>query len=91
MSKKRRIVCLTTEDNPYDPVNQWDEWLNYDNEKGYGTCQQLALFGKVSDNMTADEYAEENEKVIDEIVKFGFVIDSKTNEKVLFKKVISFV
>ena len=28
-------VALTTVDNPFDPIDNYDEWLHYDEEKGY--------------------------------------------------------
>lgn len=30
-------VMLTTEDNPFDPFTQYDEWYAFDYEKGYHT------------------------------------------------------
>ena len=33
---------ITTFDNPFDPFYQFDEWLLFDNMKGYNTCGHLA-------------------------------------------------
>lgn len=33
---------LTTEDNPYNPFTEWDQWYFYDLSKGYYTCERLA-------------------------------------------------
>ena len=35
-------VMLTTIDNPYDPFSQFDDWLAFDEGKGYFTCEYLA-------------------------------------------------
>ena len=62
--------ALTTYDNPYDPFDQFDEWLNYDNDKGYGTCSYLARVAHTSDQLTDIENNDEIERAIDEIIKY---------------------
>lgn len=61
---------LTTIDNPYDPFEQFTEWLMFDKEKDYNTCEYLARMvqPKLSDDMTQSEENEVIESVIDEIV-----------------------
>ena len=39
---------LTTIDNPFDPFTQFDDWLRFDEEKGYHTCQFLAKIARPS-------------------------------------------
>ena len=36
-----RDVALTTADNPFDPLDQYDEWLAYDLAQGYNTNASL--------------------------------------------------
>ena len=67
---KRRRVMLTTIDNPYNPLTDFDSWLRYDNDMGYGTCCYLARIGKFSDELTDDENEEEQERAINEIIKY---------------------
>ena len=33
---------LTTFDNPFNPFDDFTQWLLFDNEKGYNTCGYLA-------------------------------------------------
>lgn len=34
-------MILTTVDNPYSPIKEWDEWYRFDQEKEYNTCELL--------------------------------------------------
>lgn len=68
------IRCaLTTFDNPFDPIDQFDSWFQYDIEKGYNTCERLARFANTSDQLTEKENNEEIERAIDEIVAIDFL------------------
>ena len=68
------IKCaLTTFDNPFDPIDQFDSWFQYDIEKGYNTCERLARFANTSDQLTEKENNEEIERAIDEIVAIDFL------------------
>lgn len=64
---------LTTFDNPYDPFEQFTSWLMFDKEKGYDSCERVARIAKFSDDMTEKEIDEENERAIDEIIKYDFM------------------
>lgn len=64
---------LTTIDNPFDPFEQFTSWLMFDKEKGYDSCERLARIAKFSDDMTEKEVEEENERAIDEIIKYDFM------------------
>lgn len=67
-----REVTLTTFDNPWDPFTQFVEWFLCDVEKGHDTCAMIARFAHVSDEMSDEEEAEENERAIDEIIRYDF-------------------
>lgn len=60
---------LTTVDNPYDPFDQFDEWLGFDKEKGYDCCERVARIAVLSDDMSEEEIDRENERAIDEIIE----------------------
>ncbi len=63
---------LTTFDNPYDPFEQFTDWLMFDKGKGYDSCERLARIAVFSDDMSQKEIDEETERAIDEIVKYDF-------------------
>lgn len=63
-----KIFMLTTIDNPFDPFTEWDEWLMYDNEHDYYSCNKLARFANTSDELTEEENNKEIENAIDEII-----------------------
>ena len=81
------IVAITTMDNPYDPITNFFEWFNYDNQKGYGTCQYLARMARTSDQLSDNENEEEIERVINKMVTNGFAVDKNGNIS-NYKKVV---
>ena len=66
-------VMLTTLDNPYNPFDDFTQWLMFDKEKGYNTCEYIARIANIEDDMTQKEEDEEIERAIDEIIEFDFV------------------
>lgn len=77
---------LTTIDNPFDPFTQFDAWFQFDEEKGYHTCQFLAQIARTSSDMSEKDYENEVERAIDEIVKFNVRgIDKKVVQKKINK------
>lgn len=75
---------LTTIDNPWDPFKNFDDWFQFDEEKGYHTCSYLARIVKTSNEFSDQEYDAEIEAAIDEIVKldpFGIYIKVSENEE----------
>lgn len=62
-------VMLTTIDNPFDPFNQFDEWYEFDESKGYHTCGYLARITKSSDELSNVDEELAIEEAIDEIIK----------------------
>ena len=61
---------ITTFDNPYDPFEQFTSWFLFDVEKGYNTCQYLDRIAHYNDEMSEQEADLENERAIDEIIKY---------------------
>lgn len=63
-------VMLTTFDNPYDPITQFDSWFQFDVLKGYNSCELLGRVARTSDQLTEEENEEEIERAIDQIIKY---------------------
>lgn len=61
---------LTTNDNPYNPFDEFALWLLFDKEKGYNTCEYLARIAQLSDDLSEKETEEEIERAMDEIIKY---------------------
>jgi hypothetical protein len=66
-------VALTTTDNPYDPLEQFDAWLMFDTDKGYNSCSYLDRIAKTSDQLSEKENELEVERAIDEIVRYDYI------------------
>ena len=74
-------VMLTTVDNPFNPLTDWDDWYNYDESKGYCTSGYLARITKTSNELGEEDQDEAIEVAIDEIIEL--------NPDGLYKKVKS--
>ena len=61
-------VMLTTVDNPFNPLTDWDDWYNYDESKGYCTSGYLARITKTSNELGEEEQDEAIAVAIDEII-----------------------
>jgi hypothetical protein len=59
---------LTTTDNPFDPVTQFDEWYAYDGLLGYATLSYLARIVRTSDALSDADQKLAIEYAIDEII-----------------------
>lgn len=79
----RLAVMITTVDNPFNPLTDWDDWYNYDESKGYYTSEYLARITKTSDDLGEKEQDQAIEDAIDEIIDLnpdGFykkIVDSE--------------
>jgi hypothetical protein len=71
-SKMASKCMLTTVDNPFDPFEQFTSWFMFDEEKGYHTCSYLGRIARTSDQLSEEENELENERAIDEILKYDF-------------------
>ena len=66
------ICALTTFDNPFDPFDQFDSWLQYDTDHGYNSCGYLDRIARTSDQLSDEENNRQVERAIDEIIKYDF-------------------
>lgn len=74
-----RAVALTTLDNPWDPLNQYDSWSRFDHDHGYNSSELLDRTSYTSDQLSDEENTVELERAIDEIVKYDFLNIYKKN------------
>lgn len=79
-------VGLTTTDNPYNPLTNYDQWEAFDRQKGYGTNEYLARIVKTTHDYGEATYADDIERAIDEIVALNLI--AMTHEGVSYKKVV---
>ena len=62
------ICGLTTEDNPFNPLTDYDNWNAFDQRKGYGTASYLARMVSIDADTTPEESEQLIEEAIDKIV-----------------------
>ena len=77
---------ITTTDNPYDPITDFDRWDNYDRQMGYGTSEYLARVVRTTSEFGDRTYIEDVERAIDEIVILNLI--SWTYPNISYKKVV---
>ena len=64
-------VLITTIDNPWNPFTNYKDWHEWDTTYlGHCTAEKLASFAHFSDALTDEENDEENERAIDEMIKY---------------------
>lgn len=64
-------VMLTTIDNPFNPLTDWDDWYNYDESKGYYTSEYLARITKTSNDLSEKDQDQAITEAIDEIIEMN--------------------
>ena len=64
----KKAVSLTTIDNPYNPIDDFDSWFAFEAENGYNTFGYWARFARTSDLLSDEENDEEAERSIQEAI-----------------------
>lgn len=67
-----KAYMLTTKDNPFSPVTQFDAWYNYDLRLGHDCCGLLDRVANTSDALSENETQWEINRAIDEIIALDF-------------------
>lgn len=68
-----QALCgLTTIDNPYNPLTDFDNWFRFDIDMGYNSSAYLGRIAHTSDALSDEENKKEIERAIDEIIKYDF-------------------
>lgn len=78
-----RRVALTTEDNPFDPFDEFDDWYAFDFQNGYHSLEYVARIAKTSNDLPDEDNLAEMERAIDEICYFNLTGNYKKVVKVL--------
>jgi hypothetical protein len=66
-----RRVALTTEDNPFNPITDFENWYAFDERNGYHTCSYLARIAQISNEFSEQDEMDAIEDAIDEILHFN--------------------
>lgn len=80
-------IGLTTSDNPYNPLTEYENWEAFDRQKGYGTNEYLARIVRTTYDYGEATYQDDIERAIDEIVNLNLI--SFTHEGVSYVKVVN--
>ncbi len=64
-------LMLTTIDNPYNPLTEFEGWHAYDQARGYYTLALLARVTRVSENMSEEEYEAAVDAAVLEIAHYN--------------------
>lgn len=64
-------AALTTIDNPFNPLTQFDDWFAYDEQAGYHTCALLGRIAMTSSQLSDADYEAEVNDAIDRIVRLN--------------------
>lgn len=62
------VAMLTTSDNPWNPFTNFEDWLAFDESKGYGTLNYLARITRTSHDLSQPDQMIAINLAIDEIV-----------------------
>ena len=65
--------ALTTFDNPFNPITEFDKWFRFDEDQGYQSSAYLARIARTSNQMSDEENEAEVERAINEIIKNDFL------------------
>ena len=66
-------IALSTSDNPYNPLVDYDAWESYDRQMGYNTSEYLARIARTTNEYGDDNYTSDIERAIDEIVILNLI------------------
>ena len=63
---------ITTNDNPFSPFDDFDNWFQFDTQKDHYSFSVLMREAVLQDDMTELEYNAEISRAIEEIIKNDF-------------------
>lgn len=63
-----KMYALSTVDNPYNPFDEFDKWLQYDISRGYNCCGILADITSTSRELPFSMQTEDINEAIDRFI-----------------------
>lgn len=66
------VVAITTIDNPHDPIDEFDDWYNFDMDHHYNTYAHVAREAMTSSQFSDAENEAIIEAAIDNVIKYDF-------------------
>ena len=72
-----KIIAISTIDNPFDPIEEFKKWYNFDTQKGYFTCALLARLANTSIDLSPKDYEIERENAINSIIQMNPILYKK--------------
>jgi hypothetical protein len=78
-----KATWVTTEDNPYDYFDDFDNWYQFDVSHGYDTCGYMARLLFTSPELSPALNASETERCVDEVIKFNLTGNYKKVERMV--------
>lgn len=79
---------LTTVDNPYDPVNDFDKWYDYDMRKGHNTCGKLASLAYTSASTVMAEDQRNINAAVDELIRLDAMVALSNGLQPKYKRIV---
>lgn len=64
-------LMVTTKDNPFNPFFEFNDWYNFDCEKGYFTCSYIDRIANTNSNMSEEMQEKLNNEAMYEIVRIN--------------------
>lgn len=68
METKIKAILLSTTDNPYNPFTDYDNWRNYDHQKGYCCEEFLARMSNTDIDMPESLYQQFSNDAVKKIL-----------------------
>lgn len=63
------FVGITTVDNPYDPIDDFDRWYREDRRLQHRTLERMAILGEFADDLSPLDEVQEIERVADRMME----------------------
>ena len=63
-------VFITTKDNPFDYFKQFNQWLNFDRQKGYYTLEYVARLARLAPDLSEEQERLEMEDTFNRIIEW---------------------